>query len=110
MKTVLAPGLTMEGREDEMPEMLLPRPWSSGTSDVNNTHFPLNTAQNNGSVYDEVIANNMPVSPGTPWSPAWILWSLRESIPASALVTTALAEPEYVARLRERSQELAERK
>jgi len=56
--------LTMGDREDEMPEMLLPRPWSSGTSDVSGTHSPLNsnTAQNNGSVYDEVIANNMPVS------------------------------------------------
>lgn len=73
MKTVLAPGLMMEGREDEMLEMLLPRPWSSGTSDVNNTHFPLNTAQNNGSIYDEVIVNNMPVSPGTLRSSAWIL-------------------------------------
>ena len=74
-KTVLAPGLTMGDREDEMPEMLLPRPWSSGTSDVSGTRFPLNsnTAQNNGSVYDEVIANNMPVLLGTPLSRVQIL-------------------------------------
>jgi hypothetical protein len=69
-KMVPALGLTVGDREDEMPEMPLPRPWSSGTSDASSTRFPLNsdTAQNNGSFYDEVIANNMPVSPGTPWS------------------------------------------